>query len=61
MDTIQSKGNWNEQKGRLKQAIATLTGNDLLFAEGKTDEMFGKLQVMLSTAKAGMAKISRAV
>ena len=28
-------GNWNELKGRLKQALASLTDNDLMFDNGK--------------------------
>ena len=38
------KGNWNELKGKLKQKYADLTDDDLLFEEGKEDEMWGKLQ-----------------
>ncbi len=38
------KGNWNELKGKLKQKFADLTDDDLLFEEGKEDEMWGKLQ-----------------
>ena len=38
------KGNWNEFKGKLKQKFADLTDDDLLFEEGKEDEMWGKLQ-----------------
>ncbi len=41
------KGNWNEQKGKLKQMFAELTDNDLMFEEGKKDEMLGKLQIKL--------------
>jgi uncharacterized protein YjbJ (UPF0337 family) len=44
MNTTEVKGNWNEQKGKLKQAFATLTDDDLLFANGKKDEMLGNLQ-----------------
>ena len=40
-------GNWNEQKGKLKQKFAILTDDDLLFAEGKKDEMLGRLQIKL--------------
>jgi uncharacterized protein YjbJ (UPF0337 family) len=43
-NTTELKGNWNEQKGKLKQKFAVLTDNDLMFEEGKKDEMFGKLQ-----------------
>jgi len=45
------KGNWNEQKGKLKQAFASLTDDDLMYAEGKKDEMFGKLQIKLGKTK----------
>ena len=54
---IELKGNWNEQKGKLKQKFATLTDNDLLFADGKKDEMLGKLQVILGKTKEEMHKI----
>ena len=45
------KGNWNEQKGKLKQEFAVLTDNDLMYEEGKKDEMFGKLQIKLGKTK----------
>ena len=45
MNTTELKGNWNEQKGKLKKKFAVLTDNDLMFAEGKMEEMFGKLPV----------------
>jgi uncharacterized protein YjbJ (UPF0337 family) len=45
------KGNWNEQKGKLKKRFAILTDNDLLFKEGKQDEMFGKLQIKLGKSE----------
>jgi len=54
---IELKGNWNEQKGKLKQKFATLTDNDLLFADGMKDEMLGKLQVKLGKTKEEMHKI----
>ncbi|MFV8372961.1 CsbD family protein [Flavobacterium sp. LB2P6] len=41
------EGNWNELKGKLKQKFADLTEDDLLFDEGKEDEMWGKLQQKL--------------
>ena len=55
--TIELKGNWNEQKGKLKQKFASLTDNDLLFADGKKDEMLGKLQVKLGKTKEELHKI----
>jgi uncharacterized protein YjbJ (UPF0337 family) len=55
------KGNWNEQKGKLKQKFAVLTDNDLMFAEGKKDEMFGRLQIKLGKSKEELQKIISAL
>ena len=57
MNTTEVKGTWNEQKGKLKQKFATLTDNDLLFEEGKKDEMLGKLQVKLGKTKEELEKV----
>ncbi len=57
MNTTELKGNWNEQKGKLKQKFSTLTDNDLMFAEGKKDEMLGKLQIKLGKSKEELHKI----
>ncbi|PKP48814.1 MAG: general stress protein CsbD [Bacteroidetes bacterium HGW-Bacteroidetes-1] len=51
MNNTELKGNWNEQKGKLKQKFAILTDNDLMFTEGKKDEMFGRLQKKLGKTK----------
>jgi len=57
MNTTEIKGNWNEQKGKLKKKFAFLTENDLMFKEGKKEEMFGKLQVKLGKTKTELHKI----
>jgi uncharacterized protein YjbJ (UPF0337 family) len=57
MNTTEVKGTWNEQKGKLKQKFATLTDNDLLFEEGKKDEMMGKIQVKLGKTKEELRKV----
>ncbi|MES2505589.1 MAG: CsbD family protein [Verrucomicrobiota bacterium] len=44
MTKLKIKGTWNETKGKLKQKYADLTDNDLLFEEGKEDELLGRLQ-----------------
>lgn len=44
MEKLTWKGRWNELKGKVKQQYADLTDNDLLYEEGKEDEMLGKLQ-----------------
>jgi uncharacterized protein YjbJ (UPF0337 family) len=61
MNPTEIKGNWNKQKGKLKQKFAILTDNDLMFAEGKKDEMFGKLQVKLGKTKEELFKIIAAL
>ena len=51
MNKLQIKGNWNEIKGKLKQKFADLTDDDLTFAEGKEDEMLGRLQQRLGKSE----------
>ena len=48
---LQVKGSWNEVKGKLKQKYGQLTDNDLTFAEGKEDELLGRLQKRLGRTK----------
>ena len=57
MNPTEVKGNWNEQKGKLKQQYANLTDDDLVFAEGKKDEMLGKLQIKLGKTKEELHKV----
>ena len=51
MNKLQIKGNWNEIKGKLKQKFADLTDDDLTFAEGKEDELLGRLQQRLGKSQ----------
>ena len=51
------KGNWNEQKAKLKKKFAALTDNDLMYEKGKKDEMLAKLQVKLGKTKEELNKI----
>jgi uncharacterized protein YjbJ (UPF0337 family) len=44
MDKLELKGKWNEIKGKVKQAYADLTEDDLTYQEGQEDEMLGKIQ-----------------
>ena len=48
---LQMKGSWNEIKGKLKQKYGQLTDDDLVFAEGKEDELLGRLQKRLGRTK----------
>jgi uncharacterized protein YjbJ (UPF0337 family) len=61
MNTTELKGNWNEQKGNLKKKFALLTDNELMFEEGKKEEMFGKLQIKLGKSKEELEKIIAAL
>lgn len=56
-NTTELKGNWKEIVGKLKQKFAMLTDDDLLLAEGKEDEMIGRLQAKLGKSKAEIHKI----
>lgn len=57
MNTTELKGDWEEQKGKLKQKFAALTDNDLLFAQGKKEEMLGRIQIKLGKTKEELFKI----
>lgn len=61
MNTTEMAGNWNEKKGKLKQKFAQLTDNDLMFAEGKKDEMLGRIQIKLGKTKEELHKIIEAL
>lgn len=51
MTKLQMKGSWNEVKGKLKQKYGALTDDDLAFAEGKDEELLGRLQKKLGRTK----------
>jgi uncharacterized protein YjbJ (UPF0337 family) len=56
MTKLQFKGSWNEAKGKLKQKYGQLTDDDLVFAEGKDDELLGRLQQKLGKTKEELRK-----
>jgi uncharacterized protein YjbJ (UPF0337 family) len=57
MDTMKLKGNWKEVAGKLKQQFANLTDDDLLFKEGKEEELLGRLQAKVGKTKEELRKI----
>lgn len=57
MNTFTIKGNWNEISGKLKQQFADLTDDDLLFKEGKEEELLGRLQQKLGKTKEDLRKL----
>ena len=56
MTNLNLKGRWNEIKGKMKQKYGQLTDDDLTFAEGKEDEMLGRLQQRLGKSKEELRK-----
>jgi uncharacterized protein YjbJ (UPF0337 family) len=52
MNKLSTRGNWNEVAGKLKQQFANLTDDDLLFREGKEEELLGRLQKKLGKTQA---------
>jgi uncharacterized protein YjbJ (UPF0337 family) len=61
MNSIEAKGNWNVQKGKLMQKFAMLTYQDLMFVDGKKEEMLGRLQIKLGKTKEELLSIISAL
>ncbi|WP_298647949.1 CsbD family protein [uncultured Proteiniphilum sp.] len=51
MDNLRFKGKWNELKGLAKQEWADLTEDDLLYEEGKEEELYGRIQQKTGKAR----------
>ena len=48
---LKLKGNWNELKGKIKQQYGELTDDDLVYEEGKDDELVGRIQKKIGKTK----------
>ncbi len=48
---LKLKGNWTELKGKMKQEYADLTDDDLLYEEGRDEELLGKIQKKIGKTK----------
>ncbi len=57
MNKTEINGNWHEQKGKLKMKFSELTDDDFMYAEGKMEEMLGKIQIKLGKTKEEFLKI----
>ena len=53
---LKLKGNWNETKGKIKQAYGDLNDDDLKYEEGKDDELVGRLQKKIGKTKEDVIK-----
>lgn len=51
MDKLELKGNWNVLKGKVKQAHADFTDDELRYEEGKEDELLGRMQDKLGKTR----------
>jgi uncharacterized protein YjbJ (UPF0337 family) len=57
MNKLTFKGDWDQVKGRLKQKYGQLTDDDLVYSEGKVDELVGRLEKKLGVAKDKITKL----
>lgn len=51
MSKLKWTGRWNEIKGKVKKAFADITEDDLVYEEGKEEELLGKMQQKLGKSK----------
>jgi uncharacterized protein YjbJ (UPF0337 family) len=56
----QGKDNWNYQKTKLKEEFVMLNDDDLLFEQGKKDEMLEKIRIKTGKTKEELDKIIEA-
>ena len=56
MTDLDTKGSWNITKGKLKQKWANLTDDDLQYAEGKQDELLGRIQKRTGESREAVEK-----
>ena len=56
MTKLEVKGDWNIAKGKLKQKWAKLTDDDLQFAEGMHEELFGRIQKRTGESREAVEK-----
>ena len=51
------KGNWNEQKGKLRKEFPVLTDKDVVYEMGKKYEMLERIQVKLGKTKEELVEL----
>jgi uncharacterized protein YjbJ (UPF0337 family) len=57
MTTLEVKGDWNITKGKLKQKWTKLTDDDLHYAEGRQDELIGRIQKRTGETREAVEKV----
>lgn len=53
---LKLNGDWNQTKGKMKQAYGDLSDDDLKREEGKDDEFVGRIQKKLGKTKDEVVK-----
>lgn len=56
MNKLEIKGDWNIITGKLKQKWAKLTDDDLQYAEGKSEELLGRIQKRTGATREAVEK-----
>lgn len=51
MNDLQFKGDWNQAKGRVKEAWGDLTDDDLTAIDGRRDRLVGAIQKRYGVAQ----------
>jgi uncharacterized protein YjbJ (UPF0337 family) len=59
MNTNSIQSDWNIMKGKLKQAWARLTCDELQYMEGKADEFLGRIQKKTGEKRVAIEKAMR--
>jgi uncharacterized protein YjbJ (UPF0337 family) len=55
-DLVQMKENWTEIKGRMRQKYGILTESDLIWIDGKHEQLLNKLNLILGVTKEELQK-----
>jgi uncharacterized protein YjbJ (UPF0337 family) len=56
---LKLKGNWNIVKGKLRQKWAQLNEDDLLYVEGREEELVGRIQKRTGANRADVEQVFR--
>ena len=59
MNKLQTEGDWNIIKGKLKQKWAQLTDDDLKFVAGKQEELLGRIQKSTGESREAIEKVMK--
>jgi uncharacterized protein YjbJ (UPF0337 family) len=56
VNKLELKGHWNQIKGKLKEKFGELTDNDLMYSEGREEELLGRIQKRTGKTKREIEK-----